>query len=387
MRRSTVLGDGASWDSTEPILGVVKKATAPGGAWPEPFGALIIEQDTDDSTNAAGLTIANDNIGAGGSLAGIRMQFDAEVGAEILHKHTTTQDKLAFRVGDAAGTLSEVFALTPNATSIVSPGQLQVLMRSVNDDSGGTTFLTQHLRPTWTDGDTLGNYSFGGYTDGPSEYVYAGFSAVSTDVSSTTQDGDILFFVSENGVPTTHKLGLGADGTRIQVGANLDGTDAMLGRVGGVIYQSTTTATSASTTETDLWSQVIGANVLDRAGDSLHISYAGTIATSANNKTLKVKLDDGGGASTMLDTGPANPAAATDFFIECDLTRVTSTTQKSICTFRTTTNASWTVWTKYSTPNETLTGTTTLKLTGTESGTGGTTIAFEVGKIRWESAP
>lgn len=158
------------------------------------------------------------------------------------------------------------------------------------------------------------------------------------------------------------------------------GSSIVYPKIGGSLYNNTTTANNSSTTETDLWSQSIAANALGTNGDSLHFLYTGTIQTSLNTKQLRVKF----GATTIFDSTAQNPAVATDWIIEGWIWRTGATTQKS-CVKLTTTGGDLFTFADYATAAETLSGAVTLVVTG--QGAANNQITFEAGKIYYEPAP
>lgn len=160
----------------------------------------------------------------------------------------------------------------------------------------------------------------------------------------------------------------------------LAGNSGTLVPVGGTLFQSTTTGSNSSTTETDLYSTTIPATTLQANGDALEFYYAGQINTSANNKQLRVKY----GATTCFDSTAQNPLVSTDFVIHGKVVRTGAATQKCTAEMSTTGGNLYT-FTGYATPAETLTGTVVLKLTG--QGGASNEIDFEVGRVSWSSAP
>lgn len=147
--------------------------------------------------------------------------------------------------------------------------------------------------------------------------------------------------------------------------------------VGGSIYQNTTTTSNVSSSETDLWSQSIPANVLSSDGDAIHFKFGGTIQTSINSKTLKVKF----GGTTIFDSTAQNPVAATDWLLEGTIWRTGAATQKALVGLNTTGGSAF-VFCDYATSTATLSLAQILVVTGT--GGASTEVTFEAGRIWFE---
>lgn len=155
-------------------------------------------------------------------------------------------------------------------------------------------------------------------------------------------------------------------------------SSGLLAKVGGTLYTNTTQVQNGTTVETDLHTQAIAANIMAVDGAGIHFVYAGTIATSLNNKTLKVKW----GGTTIFDSTAQNPAVASNFIIEGWIIRTGATTQKCFAKLNITGGSLYT-FTGYAAGAETLSGAVTLKLTG--QGGASNEIACEASVISYNA--
>lgn len=123
---------------------------------------------------------------------------------------------------------------------------------------------------------------------------------------------------------------------------------------------NTTTVGNVGIGEDDLRTYSLPASFLSTDGDSCYFEAAGTIASSANAKRIRVKF----GATTIFDTGAAGIPVSTaiDWRIMGRVVRTGAATQKCMVHMNTN-SATLASYTDYTTAAETLSGAVTLKLT------------------------
>jgi hypothetical protein len=131
------------------------------------------------------------------------------------------------------------------------------------------------------------------------------------------------------------------------------------GEGGSVLNVNTTEVGNVGAGEDDLITYTVPADTLTSAGQFLHISASGQFAASANNKRLRAKF----GATTLFDSGALAITAASDWTLEGWIIRTGAATQEAYVEFQCS-DATVPADAQYSTPAETLSGTSVLKLTG-----------------------
>lgn len=161
------------------------------------------------------------------------------------------------------------------------------------------------------------------------------------------------------------------------------GTSGVWPKPGGVVYQSLTDVTTSSTTETDLWNQTIAASVLSADGHAYHFFFGGQITGHAtNSQRLRIYIN----SNAIFDTTAQVVATTQDFLIEGWIIRNGTETARSIVHLQTGFPiTSWNFATYTAVPSGNAWGSSgTLKLTGQIGGTGGTNLAFRLGRIYHE---
>lgn len=123
----------------------------------------------------------------------------------------------------------------------------------------------------------------------------------------------------------------------------------------------TTSTGNVGTGEDDFLTYSVPGNTLIANGQALQFYAAGTIANNVNAKRIRVKF----GATTIFDTGAAGiPISnAIDWTIKGMIVRTGAATQKCMVEMNTN-NATLASYADYATAAETLSGASTLKLTG-----------------------
>jgi hypothetical protein len=219
-------------------------------------------------------------------------------------------------------------------------------------------------------------------------------------------DGDIQLgsgasvIAARPGLDQTCDLGTSSRNFRdLWVGNNINkeaGTSGVYAKCGGLIYQSITDVTTpaGATTETDLWSQSIAANVLAVNNESLHFVYCGQFTGEAvNTDRLRVYMGGTAAGNIIFDSTAAAVVATQDWSVEGHITRASSTSARcrTVMTCGLI-NAVVPLFTyvKYfeiTTASAVLNWDTEeiLKITGQRSANG-TQIAFRMGKIYYEPA-
>jgi hypothetical protein len=137
----------------------------------------------------------------------------------------------------------------------------------------------------------------------------------------------------------------------------------------------TTTVGNVTTGEDQLFSYTVPASTLSADGNSLHVRFAGTVASNGNTKTLKAKF----GATTFATGIVTGSAITTSWTFDCYIIRTGATTQKCNCMLNTP-DAEGISY--YATAGETLSGTVSLVLTG--EGTATNDIVKQIAKVKFE---
>lgn len=127
------------------------------------------------------------------------------------------------------------------------------------------------------------------------------------------------------------------------------------------VVQSTAQTGNIGLEEDTILTVTIPAATLAANGDALVAEAAGTIATSINQKRMKVKF----GSTTIFDTGATGIpiSAAIDWSIQVRIIRTGAATQKCAVTMNTN-NATLASYCDYTTPAETLANALALFVTG-----------------------
>lgn len=182
--------------------------------------------------------------------------------------------------------------------------------------------------------------------------------------------------VQVNGVPvvtgTTASLTINPGPLAVTGTTNLTGplfiqpgTAVGLKRVGARIFHNAADAPTTGTAIETLYTFPMPANTLAVNGESIHIKTNATVAANANNKNWQVDF----GATTLYATA-AVAFNAVNILVDCEVFRVTATTQKSVCQAIATTAGGGVSLTTNSgslvtTPAETLAGAITINFRGT----------------------
>lgn len=139
------------------------------------------------------------------------------------------------------------------------------------------------------------------------------------------------------------------------------------------VVQSTATGGNTDAGEDTIITVTIPAGTLAANGDALVAEAAGTIATSINQKRIRVKF----GTTTIFDTGATGIpiSAAIDWNIQIRIIRTGAATQKATVTMNTS-NATLAAYCDYTTPAETLANALPLLITGEAVATNETVAEF-----------
>lgn len=131
--------------------------------------------------------------------------------------------------------------------------------------------------------------------------------------------------ISENSSAT----GVTADSVLLKDGEGTfkAGTSTETYKPGGIISADLADHATAGTSEEDLATYTLPANTLSENGRGIRIRCWGVTAANANNKTIRILLDD-----TVLVTTGALAANDKDWEICVDLYREGAAAQRSICT-------------------------------------------------------
>lgn len=157
-------------------------------------------------------------------------------------------------------------------------------------------------------------------------------------------------------------------------------------KVGGTIFTYNTDVGNSGTSETDLYTDSMPANLLSTNKDRIQARYAGEMVNSAT-ATRQVKVYFGG--SSIFDSGALALSAASDWDIDILIIRVSS----SVVRYSVKLGLTGAPLSLYTSVGE-LTGLTLgnaniLKITGTAAGVGAATndIVAKLGTVEWKSAP
>ena len=153
--------------------------------------------------------------------------------------------------------------------------------------------------------------------------------------------------------------------------------------LGGVLQTFYTTANNSTTVETDLYTYTIPANTIDTDGSSVEFFAGGTIASSANTKTIKAYF----AGTQVLTSGTGYAAAAYNWEIRFTVTRNSSSTCRVSGTLSLTTGGTVTTtvvnYSSSAAPN--FTSTNIIKITG--QGGASTEVLAQHGKVTYCPAP
>jgi hypothetical protein len=150
----------------------------------------------------------------------------------------------------------------------------------------------------------------------------------------------------------------------------------IIAKVGGIIYSSITTAGNLGTGEDDLFLYEVPANTLTVDKASLVAYASGTFAANANSKRVRVRF----GGTSIFDSG-AVALNSGDWYVEVQIFRTASSTQKTVTTFRTSNSTLYTT-VDYTTAAVDLT--TPLELRVTAEATSNNDVVGELFKVIYQ---
>lgn len=154
------------------------------------------------------------------------------------------------------------------------------------------------------------------------------------------------------------------------------GDSAANANVGGVIEVNTTAVGNVTTGEDDLITFTIPANTLNNNGDQVEFDMAGIFAATANNKRVRVYIDN----TLLFDTTDLTTTTAEDWSIKGTIIKTGTGTQKCIVQWLST-EATLLSSVDYSTVAEDETAALVLKATGEATATDD--ILQEVLIVKW----
>lgn len=154
------------------------------------------------------------------------------------------------------------------------------------------------------------------------------------------------------------------------------GNSAANANVGGVIEVNTTAVGNVTTGEDDLITFTIPANTLNNNGDQVEFDMAGVFAATANNKRVRVYIDN----TLLFDTTDLTTTTAEDWSIKGIIIKTGTGTQKCIVQWLST-EATLLSSVDYSTVAEDETAALVLKATGEATATDD--ILQEVLIVKW----
>jgi hypothetical protein len=131
------------------------------------------------------------------------------------------------------------------------------------------------------------------------------------------------------------------------------------------------------TGEDTIYSYSVPANTLATNGDTIIATCSGYVATSVNNKRIRVRF----GSTLLFDSGAMAITTAADWSLRLEIVRTTVSTQKAVVVLNTN-NSSYASLVDLTYPTETLTGAVTLSVTG--EGTSDNDVVKEMAKVRFE---
>jgi hypothetical protein len=186
-----------------------------------------------------------------------------------------------------------------------------------------------------------------------------------------------VFSVYNNGNSTVI-MQLEADTPRMRIKA---GASTGFMSVGGTMFDHFADVGNTGTSETDLYSDIIPASTLNTNGDKINASYGLAIINSTSTKQIKVYYS----GNVIFDSGVLTTSAAASMSVDVHMIRDSSTSIRyNLCV--TTTGMSTASFARAGTVTGlTLSGTTTLKITGTAAGAGAATndIVAKLGSVEY----
>lgn len=154
--------------------------------------------------------------------------------------------------------------------------------------------------------------------------------------------------------------------------------------VGGTLFDQFADANNGTTVETDLYTNTLAASTLNANGDVVSAHYAGTFVNSTSTKQLKVYF----GGTVIFDSGALTVSAATDWVVNVNVMRESSSAVRCSVTANLT-GASTGSFAKYtSIGGLTLSNTQILKITGTAAAVGAASndITAKMGFIEFKAS-
>lgn len=124
-----------------------------------------------------------------------------------------------------------------------------------------------------------------------------------------------------------------------------------------VLDVETTQVGNVGTGEDQLYSYTLPASTMATDEQSVRLRFSGSFANNANSKTLRVKF----GATTIFTRAITTPTITTSWTCDCEIIRLTNTTQKANCSFN---GGDGLALATLSSPAETLSGTVAIVVTG-----------------------
>lgn len=186
-----------------------------------------------------------------------------------------------------------------------------------------------------------------------------------------------------------------ADEVRIGSGSNvivlagrtvtLAGNSGTFAQLGGSAFEHFTDAPNITTGETDLYSDSIAAATLATNGDRLRAAYGGTALLHAT-ATRRIRAYFGG--TLIFDTGALTLAANTDWSLDVDVMRVSSSVVRCVARMNTSSAALVASAKVTEVTGLTLANAQILKITGQAAGAGAATndIVAKLGTVEWGAA-
>lgn len=213
------------------------------------------------------------------------------------------------------------------------------------------------------------NPTTGFYNIGPGQVAvatagvgYVGFFSDTLQVKSTEVLG---WATSTLNTVTDTKIGKIAAGVP---GSSLVGAGTQTGGFPVSIFTSTTSASNASTTETDLMTYTMPAGTMNVNGQKVRITTWGTFANNANSKSVRVYF-----GSTLVGSRVGDVSANIPWRVSVIVVRSGAATQVG---FGENTNSGSGNALAVTSPTETLANALTLKVTGQSATAGGDVTAL-----------
>lgn len=220
--------------------------------------------------------------------------------------------------------------------------------------------------------------SFGSYSTGSLDIAARG--SIRMYLDSNNNGTTDVFSVYNNGNSTVI-MQLEADAPRMRVKA---GASSSFISLGGTLVDHFADAGNSGTAETDLYSDILPAAIFNTNGDKIVATYGLSIVNSTSTKQIKVYYS----SNVIFDSTALTTSAAASCTIDVRMIRDSATSVRY--TIRATaTGTNTTAFAKTGTLSGlTLTGTTTLKITGTAAGSGAATndIVAKLGTVEFRPA-